>query len=388
MFAQAEIIKLNNPSFEGTPHSGIDGGAKINGWQDCGVVYFSGETPPDIHLGRKAGDSSEEVYFGVEQVAADGFTFLGFVVRNNETYESVSQRLPKPLVADQCYSFSIDLSRSKTYISPYPYTTRSQSYTRPVVLRIYGGSSYCGKRELLAESEAVSNADWKKFDFEFRPTITHRYITFMAFYKVPVLIPYNGNLLVDNASDIIKIPCPDEEIVAEQLPEELDQKTKDPVISSKPIEKDPIVTKTDRKPVIDVVKDEPIAVINKELDRKTIKQGQIINLKNLYFDADSIVINPKSGPALEELATFLQRHKDVKIEIGGHTNMRPPHEFCDALSKERAKSVAQFLLDRDIPISQLEYKGYGKREPITKSKTKEANARNQRVEIKVLRVGD
>ena len=74
------------------------------------------------------------------------------------------------------------------------------------------------------------------------------------------------------------------------------------------------------------------------------------------------------------------------IEIGGHTNGRPTHEFCDSLSEARAKSVAQFLYNKNIPYNQVEYKGYGKRQPVASDRYAEGRQRNQRVEIKILSI--
>ncbi len=395
-------IKLVNPSFEDNPHAGTTENNSITGWSDCGRMFFKSETPPDIHLGMDRNNTKAMCFFGVRQPSSDGFTFLGLVVRDNDSYESVTQRLSQPIEGGKCYSFSIDLSRSMSYTSPYnslqnPESddnqqnekTKPKLYTKPVVLRIYGGSTPCGKRELLAESTEVKNAEWQTYEFEFTPNQTHRYFTITAFYKVPVLLPYNGNLLVDNASDIVQIKCPDEE--------EEEVFAEEPVIKKDPVKKPVKEPKQEKveEPVEEVIaytpppvvkKEKPKMVINKELDKKTLKEGQIIKIKNLYFDADSIVINPKSIPALTELASFLKFYPEVKIEIGGHTNGRPTHEFCDSLSTARAKSVAEFLYNEGIPQNQVEYKGYGKRDPIASNDYAEGRRRNQRVEIRVLSI--
>ena len=383
-----QVIKLENPSFEDIPHAGI-GTSTIKGWSDCGRMYFGSETPPDIHLGMDPSNTVLDPYFGVRKRSSDGFTFLGFVARDNETYEAVSQRLPKQIQGGKCYSFSIDLSKSAEYISPYPLSPISKEYTKPIVLRIYGGSTPCGKRELLAESTPVKNEDWQTYEFKFTPNQSHRYLTLSAFYKVPVLVPYNGNLLLDNASDIVQVPCPDEEepeeIIAEKPVVKKDPPVEKPV--EKPVEEpvEQLVEYTPPPPVVE--KKEPVVLINKELNKKTLKKGQKIKINNLYFDADSIVVNPKSIPALEELAGFLKFYPDIVIEIGGHTNGKPLHAFCDSLSEARAKSVAEFLYNEGIPQNQVEYKGYGKRDPIASNDYAEGRRRNQRVEIKVLSVG-
>jgi len=59
-------------------------------------------------------------------------------------------------------------------------------------------------------------------------------------------------------------------------------------------------------------------------------------------------------------------------------------EYCDLLSTARAKSVADYLVAKGIPATQVTYKGYGKRAPLVSNDTARGRKRNQRVEIKVL----
>ena len=89
---------------------------------------------------------------------------------------------------------------------------------------------------------------------------------------------------------------------------------------------------------------------------------------------------------LEELADFLKYNNTVRIEIGGHTNGIPAHEYCDALSEKRAKTVADYLIDKGVPQSSIEYKGYGKRDPVASNKSVAGRALNQRVEITILQI--
>jgi hypothetical protein len=86
-------------------------------------------------------------------------------------------------------------------------TNEPMNYATPVKLRIWGGSGYCSRMELLAESSLVINDNWKGYNFRFEPKQTHTYLVFEAFYKTPTPFPYNGNLLMDNASDILPVPC-------------------------------------------------------------------------------------------------------------------------------------------------------------------------------------
>ncbi|MEZ4934534.1 MAG: OmpA family protein [Saprospiraceae bacterium] len=123
-----------------------------------------------------------------------------------------------------------------------------------------------------------------------------------------------------------------------------------------------------------------------ELSSDNLRTGSTINLNRIYFQPDSTNMDPTSIPTVDELYEFLVENANIVIEVGGHTNGVPSHEYCDKLSTERAKSVAQYLVDKGIPASQLRYKGYGKRNPIATNSTEEGRAKNQRVEIKVLEV--
>jgi len=123
------------------------------------------------------------------------------------------------------------------------------------------------------------------------------------------------------------------------------------------------------------------------LNVKKIRQGQTIRMEQLYFDADSTNLKTASEPVLQELFTFLKSNPQIKVEIGGHTNDVPEHEYCDRLSTERAKSIVDYLVKQGITNDRLTYKGYGKRKPLVSNRTAEGRRKNQRVEIKILKLG-
>ncbi len=202
VFGQEGAIRLINPSFEDYPRA-----ERVpHGWRDCG---FPGESAPDTHPSGA---------FDVIKYPSDGNTYLGMVVRDNDTWERVSQQLSTPIQAETCYSFSINLSRSELYVSASRETGTRANYVQPIKLVIWGGDGYCEKRERLGESPLVANTSWKPYAFKFEPKLTHTHITLEAFYKTPVLFPYNGNILIDKASDIVPMPC-DEAPVLAKLPE-------------------------------------------------------------------------------------------------------------------------------------------------------------------------
>lgn len=127
--------------------------------------------------------------------------------------------------------------------------------------------------------------------------------------------------------------------------------------------------------------------INSALASSNFKKGQTIRLDKLYFDADSTQITSISEPTLNEIVKFMKNNPKVKVEIGGHTNDIPEHEFCDKLSTARAKSVVEYIQAKGVSANRLSYKGYGKRKPVASNRTSAGRQKNQRVEMKILETG-
>lgn len=342
-------IKLTNSSFEDIPsHS-----SPPYGWKNCGDVY---ESPPDVQPG----------FFKVDKTAQKGKTYVGLVTRDNDTWEGLSQKLAKPIVAGKCYKFNIYLAKSTKYISLSKSSMKEENFNQAVRLRIWGGNSHCHQKEILAETGPINHAAWKRYKLEFNPKTKHDFIFIEAHFKKGAFFPYNGNLLVDNMSSIKACSVPDE-------PEE----KKRPIAEVKPKEKPKTTTVV--KPVI---KD----VVDKVSDFKPeeVKKGTIIRTEGIQFASDASGFKSVSYGVLNQVYELLRRNPSVIIEVGGHTNNIPDDAYCDKLSRARAKAVADYLIKKGVSSSRIKYRGYGKRKPMTTNETKEGRTKNQRVEIKIL----
>lgn len=205
LFSQVDIIKIENGSFEGKPRAGEYYSPIIKGWYDCGAEEFPRETAPDIH---------PIDFWNVSKPSHDGKTYIGMVIRDNKTWESVSTKLSSPLEAGNCYKFDIHLVRSASYLSG----SRSRAddvlleYTTPAVLRIWGSNEFCGKKYLLAQSTPVDNFNWEEYQFDIEINQNCKFISLEAYYDNNCgldtdVIPYNGHILLDSMSDIIKVSC-------------------------------------------------------------------------------------------------------------------------------------------------------------------------------------
>jgi len=391
--AQGKSIKLKNPSFNGTPQIG----ARILNWYNCGSPT---ETPPDIQPNLDPFGTS---FFGVTQKAYKDSTYLGMVVRDNDTYEAVGQRLRYPLEVGKCYEFNMHLSRSKIYFRSHDGDDviainpdkKPGNMDQPVIVRIWGGSGYCGKNELLAESDLIKNTIWKKYKFRFEPKEKIGFIMIEAYFKIPTVFAYNGNVLIDNLSDIVPVPCGDEPEQPIEPEEALASIDKVPIpdkkINQKPEPEEP---STPEVKEYDYVESKPKVESSKPkkkkektlqgLERSELRRGQTIKIDRLYFEVDDSTINSVSYAALDELYDFMQVHKGVTFEIRGHTDGSCDDVFCDKLSLARAKAVVQYLVRKGVSNRRLKYEGYGKRRPIASNKYASGRKKNRRVEVKIL----
>lgn len=188
-----DTIKLTNGSFEARVARGKQ---KLNlkGWKDFGKILFPIETPPDIHPAN---------YWGVTTKPVHGNTYLGLAIRDNNTYEAVSQKLPSPLIAGQYYTFSLTLCRSSTFTSRSRMTRKTEKYEFPAVCNIKGlvGDSIF----LLASSPPIVNTKWVRFTFTLHPKVDISEIILEAGFVDTKNNAYNGHLLMDAASDLVRL---------------------------------------------------------------------------------------------------------------------------------------------------------------------------------------
>lgn len=168
-------IRLINGSFENDPQDAT----VPTGWQPC-----KAGTTPDILPG----------FWGVYNEPADGETYMGLITRTDNTWEAVGQPLNETMRKGECYDFNLDLAHSKTYAD----------YNMPVILRIWGGKGNCNRAQLLGETKAIIHTEWRNYEFTFYPKGDYDYIIFEAHYTKGLLFYYNGNILLDNCSPIIK----------------------------------------------------------------------------------------------------------------------------------------------------------------------------------------
>lgn len=82
-------------------------------------------------------------------------------------------------------------------------------------------------------------------------------------------------------------------------------------------------------------------------------------LQDVYYDFDKWDLRKDALPAIDKLYEAMLINPKIKIQIGSHTDCRGDEKYNLELSKNRAKSVYQYLLNRNISPERLEYIGFG-----------------------------
>jgi len=115
-----------------------------------------------------------------------------------------------------------------------------------------------------------------------------------------------------------------------------------------------------------------------EDDRRLIKDA----IQNLEFETAKSSIKANSYPSLDKVAEML-RTKGFSLKLGGHTDNVGNAIKNMALSKDRAESVKQYLVEHGANPSKIEAVGYGANQPIASNKTAAGRQKNRRVEFTI-----
>lgn len=114
-----------------------------------------------------------------------------------------------------------------------------------------------------------------------------------------------------------------------------------------------------------------------------IKKGETVVLDNVLFDFDKATLTKESYSIVDKLMVFLKENPTISIEIHGHTDAKGDATFNQKLSEARAKTIADYLIEKGIQPTRIVCKGWGNTKPIADNKKTEGRQLNRRVEFVV-----
>lgn len=138
--------------------------------------------------------------------------------------------------------------------------------------------------------------------------------------------------------------------------------------------------------VVDLSKAKPRDVVIRDFYVTPLEVGQSVDIENIFFETGKSKLKEESYRSLNALVEFFQEYPNVKVEIGGHTDNVGSAAVNKQLSKERAKSVALYIIEQGISKDRFQAKGFGSDKPKASNKTKEGRARNRRVDFTIMEI--
>lgn len=124
------------------------------------------------------------------------------------------------------------------------------------------------------------------------------------------------------------------------------------------------------------LEDQMMSLAASETDR-----GLVMTLGDVLFHAGSANLSSSANRTLLKLVHFLQLNPQRKVRIEGYSDSRGDTQANLALSRARAQTVADLLVNLGIGAERVEVRGYGERFAVTENASARGRAQNRRVEI-------
>jgi outer membrane protein OmpA-like peptidoglycan-associated protein/tetratricopeptide (TPR) repeat protein len=114
------------------------------------------------------------------------------------------------------------------------------------------------------------------------------------------------------------------------------------------------------------------------------KKGEAIVLNNVLFDTDKFDLKSESNSELNRVVKLLNENPTMKVSIEGHTDNQGSEQHNITLSKNRAKSVVDYLISKGISSSRLSSVGKGSSKPVADNSTAKGRKLNRRTELVII----
>jgi len=121
-----------------------------------------------------------------------------------------------------------------------------------------------------------------------------------------------------------------------------------------------------------------------ELKARPTDRGMVLTLCDVLFKTNRSTLLPRAAKNIDQLSQFMNKYPDRKIVVEGHTDSRGSAEYNMLLSKRRADSVKNALVEKGIDESRIMTRGYGETHPAASNKTAAGRQQNRRVEVIIL----
>ena len=119
--------------------------------------------------------------------------------------------------------------------------------------------------------------------------------------------------------------------------------------------------------------------------RHDVKLNERYVLDNILFGFNSYKLLRRSFEQLDDVVSVMTVNKDYRLRISGHTDDVGSDQYNLQLSRMRARTVAEYLVQSGISADRIQSEGFGKKIPLVNGETEAARRVNRRVELTFFR---
>ena len=102
---------------------------------------------------------------------------------------------------------------------------------------------------------------------------------------------------------------------------------------------------------------------------------------NITFAFDNATLSTSFMPTLDKLASTMNQYNQNTVTIAGHTDSVGTPSYNMNLSRQRADSVRNYLVNRGVAANRINVIAYGQTRPIQDNSTDYGRQQNRRVEV-------
>jgi outer membrane protein OmpA-like peptidoglycan-associated protein/tetratricopeptide (TPR) repeat protein len=123
---------------------------------------------------------------------------------------------------------------------------------------------------------------------------------------------------------------------------------------------------------------EPGKVFKTELEAVELEVGKEYKLNDINFGSNSYTLDDVARNVIDEFIIYLTDNPELKADLQGHTDNVGDDQDNLVLSRNRAKTVYDYVIGRGISPTRLSHHGYGENRPIADNTSEEGRAKNRR----------
>jgi outer membrane protein OmpA-like peptidoglycan-associated protein len=123
--------------------------------------------------------------------------------------------------------------------------------------------------------------------------------------------------------------------------------------------------------------------LNVILETRETARGLIVNLSDVLFDFNKADLKPGAREKLAKIAGILLTYPGLQISLEGHTDAIGSDTYNQQLSRRRAESARNYLLESGIKSEMVQAMGFGESQPVASNDSAAGRQQNRRVELVV-----